>query len=330
MKWREFITLLGGAAAASSLIWPLAARAQPAVVPVIGYLSIGSSESDAARLIGLREGLSEIGYVEGRDLAIDYRWAQNQSERLPMLAAHLVQAQVSAIITPGLTPTLAAKAATTTIPILFAVGTDPVQVGLVASLNRPGGNLTGVNQFNSELGAKGLSLLHELVPNATTIAFLENPNNPIDQLIERDVREAARVIGLQIQTLKASNVREIDAAFESLQQTRTDALLVGNDVFLNGQIELIIALAKRYAVPTMHSSREFALAGGLMSYGASLADTYRQVGLYAGRILKGMKPADLPVIQSTKLGLIINLKTAKTLGLAIPPGVLTIADEVLE
>jgi len=247
-----------------------------------------------------------------------------------MLAAHLVQAQVSAIITPGLTPTLAAKAATTTIPILFAVGTDPVQVGLVASLNRPGGNLTGVNQFNSELGAKGLSLLHELVPNATTIAFLENPNNPIDQLIERDVREAARVIGLQIQTLKASNVREIDAAFESLQQTRTDALLVGNDVFLNGQIELIIALAKRYAVPTMHSSREFALAGGLMSYGASLADTYRQVGLYAGRILKGMKPADLPVIQSTKLGLIINLKTAKTLGLAIPPGVLTIADEVLE
>jgi ABC-type uncharacterized transport system substrate-binding protein len=299
-------------------------------VPVIGYLSIGSSESDAARLIGLREGLSEIGYVEGRDLAIDYRWAQNQSERLPMLAAHLVQAQVSAIITPGLTPTLAAKAATTTIPILFAVGTDPVQVGLVASLNRPGGNLTGVNQFNSELVAKGLSLLHELVPNATTIAFLENPNNPIDQLIERDVREAARVIGLQIQTLKASNVREIDAAFESLQQTRTDALLVGNDVFLNGQIELIIALAKRYAVPTMHSSREFALAGGLMSYGASLADTYRQVGLYAGRILKGMKPADLPVIQSTKLGLIINLKTAKTLGLAIPPGVLTIADEVLE
>jgi putative ABC transport system substrate-binding protein len=330
MKWREFITLLGGAAAASSLIWPLAARAQQAVVPVIGYLSIGSSESDAARLIGLREGLSEIGYVEGRDLAIDYRWAQNQSERLPMLAAHLVQAQVSAIITPGLTPTLAAKAATTTIPILFAVGTDPVQVGLVASLNRPGGNLTGVNQFNSELGAKGLSLLHELVPNATTIAFLENPNNPIDQLIERDVREAARVIGLQIQTLKASNVREIDAAFESLQQTRTGALLVGNDVFLNGQIELIIALAKRYAVPTMHSSREFALAGGLMSYGASLADTYRQVGLYAGRILKGMKPADLPVIQSTKLGLIINLKTAKTLGLAIPPGVLTIADEVLE
>jgi putative ABC transport system substrate-binding protein len=325
MNRRAVIALLGGAAA-----WSFSARAQQAVVPVIGYLSIGTSESDATRLIGLRQGLNEIGYVEGRDVAIDYRWAENQPKRLPMLAAHLVQAQVSAIITPGLTPTLAAKAATTTVPILFAVGADPVQVGLVASLNRPGGNLTGLNQFNSELGAKGLSLLHELVPNARAIAFLENPNNPIDQLIERDVREAARVIGLQIQTLKASNVREIDAAFQTLRETRTGALLVGNDVFLNGQIEQIIALAKNYAVPAMHSSREFALAGGLMSYGASLTDTYRQVGLYAGRILKGMKPADLPVIQSTKLGLIINLKTAKTLGLAIPPRVLALADEVIE
>jgi putative ABC transport system substrate-binding protein len=237
---------------------------------------------------------------------------------------------VAAIVTPGLPPTLAAKAATTTIPILFAVGADPVQVGLVASLNRPGGNLTGFNQFNSELGAKGLSLLHELVPHASTIAFLENPNNPIDQLIERDVRGAAGVIGVQIQTLKASTVREIDAAFETLLQTRTGALLVGNDVFLNGQIEQIIALAKRHAIPAMHSSREFTLAGGLISYGASLTDTYRQVGLYAGRILKGTKPADLPVIQSTKFGLIINLKTAKTLGLTIPPSVLALADEVIE
>jgi putative ABC transport system substrate-binding protein len=325
MKRREFITLLGGAAA-----WPLSARAQQAAVPMIGYLSIGSPESDAARLTGLRQGLNETGYVEGRDLVIEYRWAGNQPDRLPMLAAHLVQARVAAIVTPGLPPTLAAKAATTTIPILFAVGADPVQVGLVASLNRPGGNLTGFNQFNSELGAKGLALLHELVPNAPTIAFLENPNNPIDQLIERDVRVAARVIGLQIQTLKASTIREIDAAFESLVQARTGALLVGNDVFLNGQIEQIIALAARHAIPAMHSSREFALAGGLISYGASLTDTYRQVGLYAGRILKGAKPADLPVIQSTKLGLVINLKTAKTLGLAIPPGVLAIADEVIE
>ena len=325
MKRREFITLLGGAAA-----WPLAARAQQAAVPMIGYLSIGSPESDAARLTGLRQGLNETGYVEGRDLVIEYRWAGNQPDRLPMLAAHLVQARVAAIVTPGLPPTLAAKAATITIPILFAVGADPVQVGLVASLNRPGGNLTGFNQFNSELGAKGLALLHELVPNTPTIAFLENPNNPIDQLIERDVLVAARVIGLQIQTLKASTIREIDAAFESLVKARTGALLVGNDVFLNGQIEQIIALAARHAIPAMHSSREFVLAGGLISYGASLTDTYRQVGLYAGRILKGVKPADLPVIQSTKLGLVINLKTAKTLGLTIPPGMLAIADEVIE
>jgi len=326
MRRREFITLLGGAAA----FWPLAARAQQAAVPMIGYLSIGSPESDAARLTGLRQGLNETGYVEGRDLVIEYRWAGNQPDRLPMLAAHLVQARVAAIVTPGLPPTLAAKAATITIPILFAVGADPVQVGLVASLNRPGGNLTGFNQFNSELGAKGLALLHELVPNTPTIAFLENPNNPIDQLIERDVLVAARVIGLQIQTLKASTIREIDAAFESLVKARTGALLVGNDVFLNGQIEQIIALAARHAIPAMHSSREFVLAGGLISYGASLTDTYRQVGLYAGRILKGVKPADLPVIQSTKLGLVINLKTAKTLGLTIPPGMLAIADEVIE
>jgi putative ABC transport system substrate-binding protein len=326
MNRRDFITLIGGAAVA----WPLAARAQQVAVPMIGYLSIGSLESDTARLTGLRQGLNETGHVEGRDVGIDYRWAENQPDRLSMLAAHLVQARVAAIVTPGLPATLAAKAATTTIPILFAVGADPAQVGLVASLNRPGGNLTGFNQLNSELGAKGLSLLHELVPNASTIAFLENPNNPIDQLIERDVLGAARIIGLQIQTLKASTVREIDAAFETLLQARTGALLVGNDVFLNGQIEQIVALATRYAIPAMHSSREFALTGGLISYGTSLTDTYRQVGLYAGRILNGAKPADLPVIQPTKLGLTINLKTAKTLGLTIPPGVLALADEVIE
>jgi putative tryptophan/tyrosine transport system substrate-binding protein len=329
MKRRDFIAL-GGSAALLLAAKVRRARAQQSAVPMIGYLSIGSPESDAARLTGLRQGLNETGYVEGRDLVIEYRWAGNQPDRLPMLAAHLVQARVAAIVTPGLPPTLAAKAATTTIPILFAVGADPVQVGLVASLNRPGGNLTGFNQFNSELGAKGLALLHELVPNTPTIAFLENPNNPIEQLIERDVLVAARVIGLQIQTLKASTIREIDVAFESLVKARTGALLVGNDVFLNGQIEQIIALAARHAIPAMHSSREFVLAGGLISYGASLTDTYRQVGLYAGRILKGVKPADLPVIQSTKLGLVINLKTAKTLGLTIPPGMLSIADEVIE
>jgi putative tryptophan/tyrosine transport system substrate-binding protein len=323
---REFITLIGGAVAA----WPRAARAQQVAVPMIGYLSIGSLESDAARLTGFRQGLVETGYVEGRDLGIEYRWAENQSDRLPMLAAQLVQARVAAIVTPGLPSTLAAKAATSTIPILFAVGADPVQVGLVASLNRPGGNLTGFNQFNSELGAKGLALLHELVPKVRTIAFLVNPTNPIDQLIERDVQVAARVIGLQIQTLKASTVREIDAAFESLVQARTGALLVGNDVFLNGQIKQIIALATRHAIPAMHSSREFSLAGGLISYGTSLTDTYREIGLYAGRILKGVRPADLPVIQSTKLGLVINVKTAKMLGLTVPPSLLATADEVIE
>jgi putative ABC transport system substrate-binding protein len=327
MNRREVITVLGGAVAGT---WPIAARAEQSAMPVVGYLSIGSPESDAARLTGLRQGLNETGYVEGRDLVIEYRWAGNQPDQLPMLAAHLVQARVAAIVTPGLSPTLAAKAATITIPILFAVGADPVQVGLVASLNRPGGNLSGFIQFNSELGAQGLALLLELVPNTPTIALLANPNNPIDQSIERDVLVAARVNGLQIQTLKASAVHEIDAAFESLVKARTGALLVGNDVFLNGQIEQIIALAARHAIPAMHSSREFALAGGLISYGASLTDTYRQVGLYAGRILKGMKPADLPVIQSTKLGLVINLKTAKALSLTIPPGVLAIADEVIE
>jgi putative ABC transport system substrate-binding protein len=234
------------------------------------------------------------------------------------------------IVTPGLPSTLAARSATTTIPILFGVGADPVQVGLVASLNRPGGNLTGFNQINSELGAKGLALLHELVPSAPTIGFLLNPTNPVDNLIERDVLAAARVIGLQIQTLKAGTLREIDTAFESLTQARTKALLVSNDVFLNGQLEQISALATRYAIPAMHSSREFVLAGGLLSYGTSLTDTYRQVGLYAGRILKGAKPGDLPVIQSAKFGLVINLNTAKSLGLTIPAGMLAIADEVIE
>jgi ABC-type uncharacterized transport system substrate-binding protein len=234
------------------------------------------------------------------------------------------------IVTPGLPSTLAARSATTTIPILFGVGADPVQVGLVASLNRPGGNLTGFNQINSELGAKALALLHELVPNAPKIGFLLNPTNRIDELIERDVLAAARDIGLQIQTLKAGTLREIDTAFESLAQARTKALLVSNDVFLNGQLEQISALATRYAIPTMHSSRQFVLAGGLISYGTSLTDTYRQVGLYAGRILKGAKPGDLPVIQSVKFGLVINLNTARTLGLTIPAGMLAIADEVIE
>jgi ABC-type uncharacterized transport system substrate-binding protein len=327
MKRRTFISLLGGGAAA----WPLVARAQQPAIPVIGYLNLGSPESDASRLTGLRQGLNQSGYVEGRNLVIEYRWAGNQADRLPDLAADLVQLRVAVIVSPGSLPALAAKAATTSIPIVFGVGNDPVQLGLVASLNRPGGNLTGINAFSAELGAKGLALLHELMPSTATIGFLENPNNPIfAAYYERDVLTAATVIGLKIQILNAGTDREIDAAFVSLAQARTGALLVGADIFFNNRIDQIVALAARHAIPTMYQYREFAVAGGLISYGSSLMDAYRQVGLYTGRILKGEKPADLPVIQATKLELIINLKTAKALGLPIPDRLLALADEVIE
>jgi putative ABC transport system substrate-binding protein len=325
MKRREFITLLGGTAA-----WPLAARSQQAALPVVGYLNFGSPESDASRLTGLRRGLNQSGYVEGRNLVIEYRWAGNQADRLPALTADLVQLRVAVIVTPGLVATLAAKAATTSIPIVFSVGTDPVQLGLVASLNRPGGNLTGFNNVTNELGAKGLALLHELVPGTETIGFLENPNNPTFELTTRDVLAAASVVGLKVQILKASNDREIDAAFVSLVQARTGALLVGNDVLFNNRIEQVVALAARYAIPTMYSQREFVVAGGLIGYGTSIIEVYRQVGLYTGRILKGEKPANLPVIQATKIELIINLKTTKALGLQIPDRLLALADEVIE
>ena len=327
MTRRKFITLLGGTAAA----WPVAGRAQQAAIPVIGYLNFGSPESDASRLTGLRRGLSESGYVEGRNFVIEYRWAGNQAERLPALAADLVQLRVAVIVSPGTLPALAAKAATTSIPIVFGVGNDPVQLGLVASLNRPGGNLTGINAFAAELGAKGLALLHELMPSTATIGFLENPNSPIfAAYYERDVLTAATVIGLKIQILKAGTDREIDAAFVSLVQARTGALLVGGDFFFNNRIEQIVALAARHAIPTMYHYREFVVAGGLISYGSSLMDAYREVGLYTGRILKGEKPVDLPVIQATKLELIINLKTAKALGLQIPDRLLALSDEVIE
>jgi ABC-type uncharacterized transport system substrate-binding protein len=326
MRRREFITLLGRAAAA----WPLAARAQQAAMPAIGYLNNGSPESDVPRLTGLRRGLNQTGYIEGRNLVIEYRWAGNQADRLPALAADLVQLRVAVIVSAGMVSTLAAKAATTSIPIVFAVGNDPVQFGLVASLNRPGGNLTGFNLFAGELGAKALALLHELVPSATTIGFLENPNNPVFELSTRDVLAAAPVIGLRVQILKATTDREIDTAFASLVQARTGALVVGSDLLFNSRIEQIVALAARHAIPTMYLLREFAVARGLISYGMSLMDAYRQVGLYTGRILKGEKPADLPVIQATKLELIINLKTAKALGLQVPDRLLALADEVIE
>ena len=323
---RKLITLLGGAAAA----WPLAARAQQAAVPVIGYLNNGSPESDASRLTGLRRGLNETGYVEGRNFLVEYRWAGNQPDRLPGLAAELVRLQVAVIVAAGLLPALAAKAATTSIPIVFSVAADPVQLGLVASLNRPGGNLTGFNGFIGELGAKGLAVLHELVPNIATIGFLVNPNNPISELTTRDVLAAASVVGPKVQILKASTDREIDAAFVSLVQAQTGALLVGNDPLFNSRIEQLVALAARHAIPTMYSWREFVVADGLISYGLSLIENYRQTGLYTGRILKGEKPVDMPVMQTTKLELAINLKTAKALGLDVPPSLLSIADEVIE
>jgi ABC-type uncharacterized transport system substrate-binding protein len=324
MKRRAFISLVGGAAAA----WPLAARAQQPI-PVIGYLNLGSPESDARRLTGLRGGLNETGYVEGHNLVIEYRWAGNQADRLPALATDLVQLRVAVIVSPVHLATLAAKAATASIPIVFTAGNDPVQLGLVARLNRPGGNLTGFNAFVSEIGAKGLALLHDLVPSTTTIGFLVNPNNPASEATTRDVLAAAAVNGLTVQILKAGTDREIDAAFVSLVQARTGALLVGNDAFFNNRIERLIELAAHHAIPTM-SFREFAVAGGLISYGASLTELYRQIGLYTARILKGEKPADLPVQQITKLDLTINLKTAKALGLTIPDKLLALADEVIE
>jgi putative ABC transport system substrate-binding protein len=325
MRRRDFIKVIAG----SATVWPLVARAQQPM-PVIGYLSLGSRESDSYRLTGLRQGLNETGYVEGSNLAVEQRWAENQIDRLPALAAQLVPMRVAVIVTPGLVSTLAAKSATDNIPILFGVGADPVRIGLVVSLNRPGGNLTGVNALNSELGAKQLALFHELLPNIPAIGFLENPSNPIDELMTTTVLAAAAGIGLRIQTLKAATAREIDAAFESLAQARTGALLVSNDAFLNSQNKQIIALAKRHAVPVMYGAPEFVVAGGFVSYGASLTDIYRQLGLYAGRILKGASPAELPVIQSSKLALVINLRTAKSLGLTIPDRLLALADEVIE
>ena len=325
MKRREFIAGLGGAAA-----WPLVARAQQRAVPVVGYLSGELAEPDASRLVGFRRGLNQAGYVEGRNFVIEYRWAEGQADRLPALVADLVQLQVTVIVAAGVVPALAAKAGTTSIPIVFIAAADPVQLGLVASLNRPGGNLTGFNTYHGELGAKGFALLHELVPGTTAIGFLGNPNNPIFELTTGDLLAAAPFIGLKVEILKAYTDREIDAAFESAVQARTGALLVEGDTLFITRIEEVIALAARHRIPTMYPYREFAVAGGLISYGTSLIEDWRQIGLYTGRILTGEKPTDLPVQQFTKVELVINLKTAKTLGLEIPPSLLARADEVIE
>jgi putative ABC transport system substrate-binding protein len=327
MRRREFIALLASVALAK----PHVARAQQTVIPVVGYLSQGSAESDDVRLAGVRRGLAEAGHVEGRNVTIEYRGAANQIDRLPALAADLLQHQAAVIVTPGPASTFAAKAATSTVPIVFVTGIDPVQLGLVASLNRPGGNITGYALFRLEIEAKRLEVLHELLPATASVGFLQqDPRTPTAELDTREVLDAARAIGVKIQMLHAATEGEIDSAFASLTQARIGALLVPDDIFFNDRITQLVALAARYAVPTVYSIREFPLAGGLMSYGISRAETYRLIGLQVAHILEGQKPADLPVIQSTKIELVINLKTAKALGLTVPPSLLARADEVIE
>jgi putative ABC transport system substrate-binding protein len=325
MKRREFITLLGG-----SVAWPLAARAQQAM-PVIGVLNPGSPDALASTLRAFRQGLKDTGYVEGENVAIEYRWGENQIERLPELTADLVRRQV-AVIATSTSALLAAKAATTTIPIVFIAGEDPVRLGLVASLARPGGNMTGVNIFASELVAKRLELLRELVPGAARVAVLVNPANPTTaETTSRDAQAAARDIGLQVQVLNASTGREIDAAFATIfLHDRPDALFVGGDPLFTNRRSQLVLLATRHVLPATYAGRQFPEIGGLMSYGASLTDAWRQMGAYSGRILKGEKPADLPVVQSSKFELVINAQAARVLGLDVPASVLARADEVIE
>jgi putative ABC transport system substrate-binding protein len=321
------MTLLGGAAA-----WPFAARAQQAAMPVIGFVNPQSPDGHAGRLRGFRQGLKESGFVEGENVAIEYRWAEGQFDRLPALAAELVRRQVAAIVATGgpATP-MAAKAATTTIPIVFLAAEDPVGVGLVASLAHPGGNLTGINFLNSELAAKRLGLLRELVPGAARVAVLVNPANAVNaETTLRDAQAAARAMGLQIRVLNASTSREINAAFASLGRERPDALFVGGDGLFNSRCVQLVNLASRHAVPATYADRLMTEAGGLMSYGSDIADAWRQVGVYAGRILKGAKPGDLPVVQASKFELVINAETARMLGLTVPPSLLAAADEVIE
>jgi putative ABC transport system substrate-binding protein len=324
MNRRDLITLLGGAAAA----WPPSARAQQYA---IGFVSGGSPDTFGYLVDAFRGGLSETGYVEGRNIAIEFRWAEGHYNRLPVLIADLVHHQVSvlaATTTPG---ALAAKAATNSIPIVFATDGDPVQLGLVASLNRPGGNVTGATQLNVEVGAKRLELAHELIPAARVVALLINPTNPVAQAILKDSQAAARILGLELQVLHASNEGDFDAAFKAAVEVRADAFVIASaDPLFGSRAEQLGALALNYRLPTIHQFRRFAAAGGLASYGGSFTDSYHQVGVYTGRILKGDKPADLPVQQSTKIELILNLKAATALGINVPPTVLARADEVIE
>ena len=326
LKRREFITLLGGAAVG----WPVAVHAQQRAMPVVGFLNATSPDGYADRLRGFRQGLKESGYIEGENVAVEYHWAEDQSDRLPALAANLVRRRVAVIAATSTSPALAAKAATTSIPIVFMVAEDPVRLGLVASLARPGNNATGINFYTGELTAKRLQLLRELVPAATRVAVLINSANVSTETTLREVESAARGMGLQMRVVRAGTRQEIDAAFEALARERTDALFVGLDPFLNSRRVQLAQLATHHRIPAVYSARDIAEAGGLMSYGTNITDAFRQVGVYTGRILKGAKPADLPVVQASRFELVINAHTARMLGLTVPDKLLAAADEVIE
>jgi putative ABC transport system substrate-binding protein len=327
MRRREFIAGFAGTAAA----WPFAARAQQPALPVIGFISVGSAEASASDPAAFRKGLGETGYVEGRNVTVEYHWLEGQFDGLPGLMADMVRRRVAIIATAGETIATAAKAATATIPIVFGVGDDPVKLGLVASLARPSGNATGINAFVAEVAAKRLGLLHQLVPKAVRVAVLVNPASATSaETTLRDVPEAARTIGLQIQVLDATTIGEIDAAFATLARQHPDALFVAPDPFFGSRRVQLVTLAARDRIPAVYARRDYVVAGGLMSYGTDFADTFRQIGVYTGNILKGAKPADLPVQQSTRFEFVLNLQTAKALGIKVPPQLLAIADEVID
>jgi putative ABC transport system substrate-binding protein len=328
MRRRDFIKVIGVGAA----MWPVVARAQQSTMPVIGYLDVGSPDGSAPIVAAFRRGLAQTGQVEGSNVAIVYRWADGHTDRLPELAADLVRQKVTVIATPGSTAAaLAAKAKTTTIPIIFATGADPVAAGLVPTLNRPGGNVTGVATLNAEVGPKRLELMHQVIPAAGNVALLINPTNPaISEPLSRDAQAAARTLGMRLHVLRASNDGEIEAAFAALHGLQVGGLVIGSDQFFNSRSGQLAALALRHSLPAIYQYREFTAAGGLISYGASLTDAFQLAGIYTGRILNGEKPADLPVQQSTKVEMTINLKTAKALGLTVPPALLVAADAVIE